>query len=314
MTSSWSGPAGAEARFRMLGPLEVVLSDGQTRPIPRRGERALLSVLLLFAGQPCSQDLLARALWAGRLPEHPDVALRVSVSRLRKSLGPADCLTRVRGSYCADLQPDSTDLDRFRMLHDQAARRAKDGNLRGAASALKSALAYWRDPPLADLPGSPYIDAEAACLLEERRRAELELTELQLGLGEHERIVPDLKARVIVDPGSEWAWRQLIRALHLCGRRGEALAAFGEAEKILADGYGTRHAEGLQATFRMVLDSEAPARASRPSGLATGIYQTGRDLASTPPTRPSPPAAARARRHMDGREISRRKPGPSEPR
>src|SRR5579872_7150769 len=98
VTSSWPASAGgrADAQFRVLGPLEVVLLDGQAVPIPARGERAMLAVLLLFAGQPCSQDLLARALWADRLPEHPAAALRVSASRLGRSLGPANCLVRVR--------------------------------------------------------------------------------------------------------------------------------------------------------------------------------------------------------------------------
>jgi DNA-binding SARP family transcriptional activator len=294
VTSSWSGSAviRTDAQFRILGPLEVVTLDGRAVPIPR-AERALLAVLLLFAGQPCSQDLLARALWADRLPEHPAVALRVSASRLRKSLGPAHCLTRVFGSYRADPESDNTDLGRFRTLHAEAASRAKNDDRRGAARALESALAYWRRPFLADLPTSPYIAAEAESLLEQRRRAELELTDLLLSLGEHERIVPDLHARVILDPGSERAWQQLILALHLSGRRGEALAALDKARKTLANGYGTPHTVGLQSTLAIVLADDAPARASR---FTPGIHLAGRGpvLASPPRVKPGLSGPARA--------------------
>jgi DNA-binding SARP family transcriptional activator len=314
VTTFWENPAAAlaDAQFRILGPLEVVLPDGRPVPIPARGERALLSVLLLFEGQLCSQEMLTRALWADRLPEHPDKALQVTASRLRKSLGPANCLTRVPGSYRAVPPPDSTDIGRFRTLRAEAASRANKGNPLGAARALESALAYWRQPPLAALPSSPDIDAEAECLLEQRRQAELDLTDLLLRLGEHERIVPDLYARVIVDPGSDRAWQQLILGLHLSGRRSDALVAFGEARKTLAEGYGTRPTEGLQATLRIVL-GEAPPRASRPSGIAAGISLPGPVPAFASPPGPDPPAAASARRRPAGNELSLREPGPSGP-
>lgn len=255
--------------YRILGPLEVETDSGLVRV--RRRERALLSVLLLFAGWPCSTGMLTRALWAeGDLPVSPQGALRVCVSRLRRALGQAGCLTTLEGGYRADPPPGRTDLGRFRNLHSRAQNAAALGDLRLAAGVLEQALACWRHPPLADLPSSPEIAAEAACLLEQRRLTELDLADLRLDLGDHERIVADLHARVIADPLRERGWAQLMLALHRCGRRGEALAAFSKAKAALAAEYGTQPGRDLQEALRAVLDDEAAAR-PRFRGLTAGI-------------------------------------------
>ena len=239
--------------FRILGPTEAVSDEGLVMPL-HRPPRALLSVLLLFAGSPCSRDLLVRALWDDRQPGDPGAALRVSVSRLRRALGPADCVTTVAGGYQADPPGGSVDLGRFRDLHSQSEAATAAGDLRSAAAALERALALWRYPPLIDMPDAPEIAAETACLLELRRLAEYDLADLLLDLGDHERIVADMRGRVVADPRSERAWAQLMLALHRCGRRGEALNAYAKATKALAADNGARPGADLQEILRVVLE------------------------------------------------------------
>jgi DNA-binding SARP family transcriptional activator len=240
--------------FRILGPTEAVSDEGLVMPL-HRPPRALLSVLLLFAGSPCSRDLLVRALWGGgRPPVDPGAALRVSVSRLRRALGQADCVTTVAGGYQAEPPQGSVDLGQFRDLHSQSGAAAAAGDLRSAAAALERALALWRYPPLADMPDSPEIAAETSCLLELRRLTEYDLADLLLDLGDHERIVADMHGRVVADPRSERAWAQLMLALHRCGRRGEALSAYAKAAKALAADHGARPGDDLQAILRVVLE------------------------------------------------------------
>ena len=41
--------------FLVLGPLEIFADLGDRVPVPRPLHRATLSVLLLYAGRPCSQ-------------------------------------------------------------------------------------------------------------------------------------------------------------------------------------------------------------------------------------------------------------------
>src|SRR4051794_41975801 len=72
----------------LLGPFEVVTDLGQ-RPLPGRGERALLALLALSAGQVVPTSALVDALWSsGDLPVDPGNALHVRVSKLRRGRGP----------------------------------------------------------------------------------------------------------------------------------------------------------------------------------------------------------------------------------
>jgi DNA-binding SARP family transcriptional activator len=247
--------------FRILGPFDILADNGEPLPLPRRRERELLSVLLLFAGLPCSRELLARALWGDSQPADPEAALRVCVCRARKVSGFADRLTVLPAGYRADPGTARVDVIRFRYLRERAGRQLGLGDLPGAASSLQDALGCWRDPPLAGLPAIPETDAEAARLLEQRRLAELSLADIMLDLGEHERIVADLHARVVADPLCERSWEQLMLALYRCGRRSEALAAYSRARAALVCELGTGPGAPVQALLSQILNDVPPALA-----------------------------------------------------
>ncbi len=248
--------------FRILGPLEVISDDGTKAKVPPR-ERAFLAVLLLFAGVPCSREMLVRVLWGDSAPADPAAALRVCASRARRALGPANCVTTLDGGFRADPAPGELDLARFRSLLSEADTAGGRGDMANAASALERALACWAYPPLADLPDSPEVAAERARLLGQRRLAELALTDTLLALGQHERIVADLHAMVVAYPLSERAWAQLMVALHLCGRRSEALAAYAKARSALRPPRGGDPRGELQAVLSMVLEDWPPEEAAR---------------------------------------------------
>jgi DNA-binding SARP family transcriptional activator len=99
--------------FRILGPLQVVHEE---RPVALGGsqERALL---LLSANRVVSAERLAEDLWAGRPPQGATQALRVYVSRLRKSLreagGEGLLLTEPPG-YVARVPTEDLDVGRAR--------------------------------------------------------------------------------------------------------------------------------------------------------------------------------------------------------
>jgi DNA-binding SARP family transcriptional activator len=70
--------------FRLLGPLEVVL-NGLPQRLPGRGERALMALLALSAGQMVSAAGLIERLWAPEsMPADPMNALQIRVSKLRR--------------------------------------------------------------------------------------------------------------------------------------------------------------------------------------------------------------------------------------
>ena len=75
-----------EMQLLLLGPFEVVTDLGERR-LPGRGERALLALLALSAGQVGADEPLVDALWSsGDLPVDPGNALQLRVSKLRRAL------------------------------------------------------------------------------------------------------------------------------------------------------------------------------------------------------------------------------------
>ena len=130
--------------FRILGPLEV-LADGKPVAL-RKKQRALLTLLLLRAGEVVSTDELIEELWAGRPPATARDALQNYVSQLRKALGSDVIVTRDPG-YLLEATPEQTDLGRFEKLVGES--RGEDAEARAAK--LREALGLWRGTPLSDL-------------------------------------------------------------------------------------------------------------------------------------------------------------------
>src|SRR5438128_2388073 len=103
--------------YRILGPLEIV-RDGQALALRGDRQRALLCLLLLSANEVVSSDRLLEDLWGEEQPAAGLKALRVQVSRLRKTLGAA--LETEGHGYRLRLEPGDLDLERFRALVEEA--------------------------------------------------------------------------------------------------------------------------------------------------------------------------------------------------
>jgi DNA-binding SARP family transcriptional activator len=201
--------------------------------------------------------------------------LRTYISRIRAALPqdfPGSFLITLDGAYLANPPHGALDLDRFRKLLADASDALALDDRQEAARLLRRALACWKSPPgsdfLPDLPDTPEVAPQAARLGEERRQAELRLTDLQLELGEYEEILPDLTARVHAQPGSERTWAQLMHALHRSGRQAEALDAYHKAKAILADQYGTIPGADLQSALMAIL---SPGERTRPARSYPGM-------------------------------------------
>lgn len=276
--------------WRVLGPLEVIRDDGGLAVVPRR-ERALVSVLLVSAGPAVGRDTLARALWGEKPPADTPGQLRVVLSRARAALGKTagGCLTTTKeGSYLASPAAGEFDLARFRDLRGEARHRLEDGTLPQAGSALQDALACWRDPPLADLPDTPVSAAQRDLLLAERQAAELDLTDVLLALGEHQKVVAGLNARVVADPHCQRSWAQFMLALYRCGRKSDALAAYTKATAALRPPYGDGPGPDLQAMLHGILTDwrggagvPAPRIAPAPAGTLAALAASERALPAT---------------------------------
>ena len=251
------GDCRGRVEYQVLGPLQVVRSDGAPVHLARR-ERELVAVLLVFAGEPCTRDTLVRAIWGGQPPASPAGALQTCVCRARRAIGPANCLrTLDDGALRAEPGAGDLDLTRFLELRATAMRQLEHGHLRPAGRALEQALACWRNPPLPALPDAPEVAAQRTRLLKEREQAWLTLADILLALGDHDRLLPHLHARVVAEPLCERSWAQLMLALHQSGRSGEALAAYSKARGEIVRALGTEPGAELQHLRNLVLSGQA---------------------------------------------------------
>ncbi|MGZ8782701.1 MAG: BTAD domain-containing putative transcriptional regulator [Gaiellaceae bacterium] len=237
--------------FRILGPLEG--ADGD-RPLllGAQKQRALLAVQLLHRGEVVSTDRLADELWGEQPPPTAVKSLQVYVSQLRKVLGEGVLETRGRG-YLIQLEADQLDSARFERRFEEGRTLFAAGDARGAADALREALALWRGPPLADFAYEPFAQPEIA-RLDELRLAALEARiDADLVLGGHTELVAELEALARQQPLREGVRAKLMLALYRSGRQADALEAYRHGRTTSLDELGLEPGRELQELEQAIL-------------------------------------------------------------
>jgi DNA-binding SARP family transcriptional activator/streptogramin lyase len=244
-------------RFSILGPLEVHDGDG---PVALGGghQRKLLAVLLVHPGEAVSGDRLIAELWGERPPGTAVKALQGYVSQLRKRLGP-ETVETVGSGYRLRVGADDVDARRFEAQLAEARRLERAA----AAVRLREALALWRGPALSDFAYDDFARNEAH-RLEELRLACIERRiDLELALGHHDDLVPELESLVRDHPLRELFRRHLMLALYRSGRQADALDAYRATQKTLREELGLEPSEELKSLERSILEHD-PALAPPP--------------------------------------------------
>lgn len=243
-------------RFGVLGPLAVWTDDGVAVTVPGVKVRALLAALLARQGRAASVDGLVEDVWGDDAPASPGAALQVRVSQLRKTLddaepGARDLVVSRAPGYA--LETDAVDAVRFSGLVERAQTAGDPGRRR---ELLSEALGLWRGPVLADFAGHEFAEAVAAGW-EERRLAAVELlAEARLELGEHTVLAAELAAPVADHPFRERLRAVHLRALYRAGRQREALEAYEEFRRGLADELGVDPGPELTALHQAILEQD----------------------------------------------------------
>jgi DNA-binding SARP family transcriptional activator len=237
--------------FRILGPLEV---EGDAGPIALGGQRqrALLAALLLEAGRVVSTERLVDLLWGEAAPRTATTSLQNAVSQLRKQLGPNVLETRPPG-YVLRARAEQIDAGRF----EQALRDARGAAPERRRELLRSALAMWRGPALADFGFEQFAQAEIRRLEELRLVAHEERIEADLELGRHGDVIGELEALVGAHPLREPLRRQLMLALYRSGRQAEALDVYQDARTRFVDDLGIEPGPDLRRLQAEILRHEA---------------------------------------------------------
>lgn len=234
--------------FRILGPLEVV-EDGRPLPLGGERQRALLALLLTRANEVVATGRLIDELWGAEPPKDAANALQYHVSQLRKALAPGDAIVTRPPGYLIRVESNDLDLLRFERLVAES----RDVPVETAARLLREALRLWRGPPLADLTGEWFAQAEIA-RLEELRLAALERRiDADLALGRAGELVAELEALVPRHPYRESIRRQLMLALYGCGRQAEALEVYRDTRRLLVDELGIEPGPALRDLEQAIL-------------------------------------------------------------
>lgn len=235
---------------RILGRLEV-LNGAEAVSLGGPRQRTVLAHLLLRRNRPISQERLIDEVWGEDPPPAARSSLQSYVSHLRNALG-SDRLEGGAGGYRLTLAPEELDAARFEVLVRGAERQAAHDS--AAALALyQEALGLWRGPALDDLANQPSLQPEIARLEELQLAAIEERIAVELALGRHGELVPELQALVARHPLRERFWGRLMIALYGSGRQAEALEAYRQARELLLDGLGLDPSPELQRLQGQIL-------------------------------------------------------------
>ncbi|WNF01647.1 BTAD domain-containing putative transcriptional regulator [Streptomyces luomodiensis] len=265
-------------RYLILGTTEA--RDDHGNPLPLGGPRirALLAALAVRAARPApaTVDVLIDEVWADDPPHDAPAALQALVGRLRRAIGRSAVISSLGGYRLATTVPqDDVDLLRFERLTNEGLRALQAGDPETAAATLRKALALWRGPALADLPDR---DAAAA------RPEALRLTALHrridadLALDRPTDVIPELRELVADHPLDETFHAQLIRALRAAGHSADALAAYEDVRRTLAERLGADPGAELRELHRRLLTTAAEPALREPIA-ARGDPSTAADAA-----------------------------------
>jgi DNA-binding SARP family transcriptional activator len=261
-------------RFRLLGPLEVRAGD-EWLGIGAPKWRSVLAALLINAGQIVPVEVLINEVWGDAPPTKAGNLISIYVLRLRRLLGDADStllVTRAPG-YQLRLASADTDVQLFETLVRDGRRAYAAGDPAGAAGHLAEALALWHGSPLADVPPTPLVEAEAERLAELRLdAAELRIA-AELACGSHAQVIPELRRLLADHPLREGLWLLLMRALDGAGRHAEALDAYGQARTVIADELGVDPGAELRQLYADMLAHDE--MLAKQSGEAPGTISAG---------------------------------------
>jgi DNA-binding SARP family transcriptional activator len=270
--------------LRLLGPVEV-RSGGMWRQPDRPQQRLVLAMMALRAGQVVSVGELIGAVWAESPPSSARASMQVLVTRLRRVLAgtPGGRLERLGEGYRLHLEPDRLDVQRFRSLA-KAGREAAD--CLAAMAAFDEALALWRGPALADVPGTAKVEAIRSGLAEEYLSAIQDRIGAMLGCGLEGQAAAELPGLLARNPLAERLAGMLMIALYRCGQQADALGVFRDVRARLVADLGIEPGPELQHLHQRILagdpDLAGPpdARLGAVSGQARAGAAWGRTAGS----------------------------------
>ncbi len=264
-------------RFGVLGAVAAWGEDGTQVAVGGPRSRTLLALLALEAGRFVPAERLIDGMYGEYPPDGAANALQSQVSRLRTALKDLAPVEFTAAGYRLKVEPDEVDVHAFERLAREGRTLLKNGEHARAATVLGEAMALWRGAAFTDVADAPFAAAQAARLDELRADAADDHVEARLGLGRAEDLLGELRETIAAQPLRERPRAQLVRALTAVGRPADALAAFEDARRTLADELGADPGPDLAEAHLAVLrgEPEKPAIPALPAQLTSFVGRDG---------------------------------------
>lgn len=229
---------GVLGAFSVSGP-------GGTVDVPGRRQRSLIAILALEGGRIISAARLIDLLWSDTEPADPLNALQHQISRLRAAIGRGG-VVRDETGYGLDVTADRVDALRFEHLALLGRDQLASGATADARASLHEALSLWRGPALLGFEGEDWATPEAARLERLRLDAFEDRIEADLNAGLHREVLGEIEQLTKEHPFRERLWGQRMLALYRSGRQSDALLAYQDLRKLLAEEKGLDPGPELQ--------------------------------------------------------------------
>ncbi|GIJ46112.1 SARP family transcriptional regulator [Virgisporangium aliadipatigenens] len=282
--------------FQLLGEVRAHRPD---RPVDLGSarQRSLLAILLVDSNRVIPVHQLVDRLWSEDPPPTARPTLRSYLSRLRSVLADDETvsLERCTNGYRLRVDPARIDLHRFRGLIAQARAAANDRGPGGDRRALRlfdDAMRLWSGDVFGGLDCTWLADLRER-LHGERLAAELDRVDVALRGDRPAGLVAGLAELSAAHPLDERVAGQLMLALHLCGRRADALGAYRAIRRRLADEMGVEPGPALQRLHRRLLAGDPapvvgpPANDPSPADPVPDPRPGGLSPAELPPDLPA---------------------------
>lgn len=245
--------------FRILGPLEA-RHVGRDVPLDGCRQHRLLAALLLRSGQVVAVERLVDVLWDDDPPATAKQQIHSAVSALRNALAAVTAervLVTSAAGYLIDTTHASIDADLFLARVAEAHTQATRGEAVAAVAGYRSALALWRGPALTGMSG-PAFEPHTTRLNEARLTAVEECLHGELTIGRYDQVISEVRQLLGQHPFRQRLVSHLMVGLSHTGRNAEALAAFADFRKRLADELGLTPGPALRSLQQTILRGNMP--------------------------------------------------------
>ncbi|MDP4500506.1 AfsR/SARP family transcriptional regulator [Nonomuraea turcica] len=247
-------------------------------PITAAKQRTVLAALLLNLDRALSVDDLVDIVWDYAPPRAAKVTLHTYLSKLRGILH-SDCgatmLTSRSGGYMLDIDRERFDVHRFERLVEQARGNLVNRHAQDAAVTLRTALDLWRGDALADVESEILSSADGRRLEEYRLAVTEEWAELELTLGRHAQLLPELRKLVERYPLSQTLRAQLMLTLYRLRRPAEALQEYQDTYQLLRNEAGLEPMPALQSLQQSILAADPALDWNPPQRTSLSILHPG---------------------------------------